>query len=390
MKKEKLKVLLLTEAAGSGVGRHILDLAHGLATGGHEVHLIYSESRLEDRFFQRIKALDGMITTRVIPMQRSINPYADLTALLAIRRYVKEYGPFDIIHGHSSKAGALVRLLKITGAGPAKIVYTPHACVTLSPGLSGKQRFVYNLIERILGSYLTDAIIAVSNHEARHAIELGIPTNLVNTVVNGVGIGKNSLKRREEYRSSLGVAPEDIVIGFSGRLDYQKAPEILIQAYCRLEPGPTNISLVLLGDGPKHGDLEQLVKTSPHAGSIHIAGYHPLASDVLSAFDIFVLPSRYEGLPYVLLEAMAEGLPIVATSVGGNSELVRDKVNGLLVPRDAPDDLSKALDTLIRDSELRQRFSSVSLELVGASYSIEKMLESTVDIYNRLLESRRG
>lgn len=381
--KEKLKVLLMTEAAGSGVGRHILDLAHGLAIAGHDVHLLYSPNRAEDRFQQRIKELEGMITTGEVPMERSVSPRNDLSTLLKIKEYIRNNGPFDIIHGHSSKAGALARLLKVTGMYSSRVIYTPHAFITLSPNLSGKEKLIYRIIERGLGSLFTDAVVAVSNHEAKHAVELGIPLRKVSVIANGVDIDDDESHFRDKYRRSIGANKKDIVIGFSGRLDYQKAPEILIKAFLAVEAG-SNLHLVMIGDGPKRAELEKMVQDHPKGKSVHFLGYHPYAAAVLNAMDVFVLPSRYEGLPYVLLEAMAAGLPIVATSVGGNGELVHDGINGLLVSPDSVDELTEALDVLCSDQSIREFFGKSSLELVEGSYRTQLMIENTIDLYKRL------
>jgi glycosyltransferase involved in cell wall biosynthesis len=383
------KILLMTEAAGSGVGRHILDLAQGLAMCGHDVHLLYSPGRAEDRFLQRISELEGKIKVAQIPMDRSVNPKHDLSSLAKIKEYIKENGPFDFVHGHSSKAGALARLLKISGAHSARIVYTPHAFITLSPNLSGKEKLMYRIIERGLGSLFTDAIVAVSHHEAEHASnDIGIPVRKVNVIANGVDIDDESAKLRESYRKSIGAKEEDVVIGFSGRLDYQKAPEVLLKAFLSIS-ADSRLHLVMLGDGPKREELEEMIKDHPAAANIHLLGYHPFASAVLSALDVFVLPSRYEGLPYVLLEAMAMGLPIVATSVGGNGELVRDGVNGFLVSPDSVDELSNALSMLSSDANIREFFGRSSFEMVKDSYRTQLMIDSTIELYRRLRGSSK-
>jgi len=383
MKNGKLRVLLLIEASGSGAGRHVLDLADGLAQSGHEVHLLYSPLRIEDAFLQRIRELDGAIYSKDIAMRRSISPWHDMRSYTRVVEYTRKFGPFDIVHGHSSKAGALARLIKIFGARSAKIVYTPHAFITLSPGLSGLKRMAYSAIERFLGRRFSDAVIAVSHQEAEHAVELGLPASRVHTIANGVGPAKDVLKHRGEQRQALNIASDDVVIGFSGRLDYQKAPEVLLEAYLALGTG-VDTHLVFLGEGPERQKLEGIAGAHHITGAIHIVGYHAMAQEFLSAFDIFVLPSRYEGLPYTLLEAMATGLPVVATAVGGNCELVREGVNGFLVPPDSAEDLKKALYSLVHDAELRERFGRALLEIIRSTYSKRTMVEQTLELYRSL------
>ena len=163
-----MKVLLVIEAAGGGTGRHVVDLARALSSDGHDVHVVYSPVRAEPAFTQELHESDGL-KIATVAMRRGPHP-ADLTSLLKLRRYVKDNGPFDVIHGHSSKAGALVRLLKLTMIGPATVVYTPHAIRTLDPTQSAISRAVWKLIEKTLGRCLTDALIAVSPDEHAHII----------------------------------------------------------------------------------------------------------------------------------------------------------------------------------------------------------------------------
>ncbi|MBI4734214.1 MAG: glycosyltransferase, partial [Rubrobacteridae bacterium] len=358
----------------------------GLAVNGYDVHLLYSPSRAEDRFIQRINELKNEIKTGQIPMERSVSPRDDLSALFKIKEYIRENGPFDLVHGHSSKAGALVRLLRLVGTHGSRIVYTPHAFITLSPNLSTKEKLIYKTIERGLGSLFTDAVVAVSNHEAQHALALGIPQGKVNVIANGIEPVDDTSKQRAQYRKSLGFDEGEIVIGFSGRLDYQKAPEILIKAFLEID-SDLSTHLVMLGDGPKWQELEELARGHEKESRIHFMGYHPFAAAVLNAMDIFVLPSRYEGLPYVLLEAMVAGLPVIATSVGGNGELVRDGINGLIVEPDSVSDLTNALGILVNDGDLRAFFGRSSLEIVKSSYGMDLMIESTIDLYKNLRKS---
>src|SRR5215203_3318280 len=163
------RVMMIVESAAGGTGRHVLDLAEGMAKRGHEVHVIYSTGRI-DRFFQgRLGALDE-VRNMPVPMRTSIHP-SDFGVIRTVRRYAKTHGPFDVVHGHSSKAGAIARLVAV--GTKARAVYTLHGLIMMDPLLARWKRAFYLAIELAM-SLRTQRIIAVSPEEARAAIKLGL------------------------------------------------------------------------------------------------------------------------------------------------------------------------------------------------------------------------
>src|SRR5215469_10726454 len=204
-----LRVALVTEVADTGLGLLLESLAQGLAARGHQVHLIYSARRADRGAVARLK--QSGITLKPIAMNRKPG-LADLAAVWQLRRYLLAHGPFDIIHGHSSKGGAIARLAGI-GLKGAKL-YTPHAFYTLAPGLKTAERALYGFAERHL-SRLCRRVVVSSRAEADHAATLGIAA------------GKLEPPRRAE----LGVPADAFVMGFVGRLEPQKAPDIALNAF---------------------------------------------------------------------------------------------------------------------------------------------------------------
>lgn len=389
MTQHKRRILFLVEAAGAGVGRHVADLSSGLARKGCEVHVLYSPTRADRAFVERMEeeAKRSGVVVRTVPMKRNINPLADFRALYAVRRYLRRNGPFDIIHGHSSKAGALGRLLRLTRIQRTPVVYTPHALATLSPGLSAVMRRIYGGIECSLGRFLTDAIIAVSKEEARHALDLGIPASKVHYIPNGVDPEEFRVSRvadLQALKERENISPSAAVLGFVGRLDYQKAPEVLLRAFGEMVHA-SKCCLVFVGDGPQRTQLEQEAASSGISERVKFLGFRQDGRDLISMFDILVLPSRYEGLPYVLLEAMAVGLPIVATDVSGNSELVHGGENGFLVPPESSAELAHVLDGLIEMPESeRRRLGEAGRRTVEKYFTLEQMVTNTLHLYSVL------
>jgi glycosyltransferase involved in cell wall biosynthesis len=375
------RVCLVTEAAGAGVGRHFLDLASGLAQRDIEVVAIYSPGRCDASFRQRQQKVSGVRFVE-LPMRRAIHPL-DAADLLQLTRCIHRHGPFDVFHCHSSKAGALGRVAAALLRTPS--VYTPHALVTLDPTLSPLKRRVYAGIERWL-SHRSEAIIAVSPDEAEHAASLGIKRQKVHVVLNG--IESISFPSREVARRQLDLQPNDFCIGFVGRLTAQKAPELLVAALAELKQKNSSAVAVFVGSGPLENLVRAQIEQLDLAQNVRLLG-DTIATNVMPAFDAFCLPSRYEGLPYVLLEALAAGLPIVARRVGGVQACVEHGANGFVVENNSPSDLATAISYLADNPTLRCQFASRSTAKATA-FSADRMVEETVSVYESVVTCKSG
>ncbi|HXJ03146.1 MAG TPA: glycosyltransferase, partial [Micropepsaceae bacterium] len=203
-----LKICFITETLHAGVGQHVVDASLELSRRGHQVHLIYSPTRCEQRFL-------ASLTDRVhcVPLQMPHDiRLGDVSTFASIRKYVRAKGPFDIVHGHSSKGGGYARLLKLFGAG--KTVYSPHAFVTLSPVPGPVKRQAYRTLEWALAR-LTDRIICTSRGELDHACSLDIARERLALIPNGGApmVGPT----RSAMRAKLGFSPDQVVVGFAGR-----------------------------------------------------------------------------------------------------------------------------------------------------------------------------
>jgi glycosyltransferase involved in cell wall biosynthesis len=372
-----LRILQVLEPSGGGSGRHFLDLSRALAERGHQVTAIYSPLRAEQRFVSELKSLP-LQAVHSVPMTRSPGP-SDAKAWMTINRIIRDKGPFDIIHGHSSKAGALTRM-RIPGKHVPR-VYTPHAFRTMDPALGPEGRKVFGGIEALFGKYLTDALICVSRDEYRHARDdLGIPGNILHTIINGVAPPPSGA--RDAVRMRLGVKADAFVFGFVGRLSEQKAPERLIGAFARIAADVPQTELAVIGFGPLEADVRQQIGASGFADRIcltaDIAG-----ADAMQAFDALVMPSRYEAMSYVMLEAAAAGLPLILTDVGGASTVLDNGVNGFMVANS--DDVGELAATMTKgaDAARHARLKSAA-EARRGDYSLDKMVEETERVYESL------
>lgn len=373
------RILCILENAGAGSGRHVLDLSRGLIERGHHVTLLFSRARLEGWFERELATIPHLVAATID--MRSGMGLSDLASLRAVRRYLQEHGPFDIVHGHSSKGGALVRLGAV--AGQAVRVYTPHALYTLGCEPRSLRRRFFALLERVLARRC-EGIICVSAAERRHAIECGLPADKLFVVPNG--LAPLPAVERAVVRSELGLGDEDVAIGFVGRLARQKAVHRLIGAFAAMRSEHDSARLVVVGDGPAGAAAKAQAQRAGVADAVVWTGAVP-GQRMMGAFDIFACCSLYEAFPYVFLEAMARGLPIVSTRVGGVDEVLSPGVNGLLVEQDDPDSLARALLELVRDGERRLAMGRESLRR-AAAFDVDAMVDRTVQVYSHLLARR--
>jgi len=371
-----LRVLMVVESSAGGTGRHVLDLSEALIERGCDVHLIYSTRRADSLFLNRLTQL-SRLRHKLVPMRRSLHPH-DLASAWAVRRYLRRHGPFHVIHGHSSKGGAFARLAAFGTGVPA--VYTLHGLIMMDPDLALWKRILYQTIEIGL-SLRTRRIIAVSPEEHRAALRVGLGRSRVVMVPNGVG--DCGLAPRHEARRALGVADDHIVFGFVGRLVSQKAPLVLLEAFAAAARAEPRARLALIGAGPLEGPMRKLAIQLGIEGYVLWLGECD-ARAIVSAFDVFTLPSRKEGLPYVVLEAMAAGLPVVATATAGVEILVEPGRNGAVVPRDDVPAFAEAMVRLALDPELRARYGRASQKRVS-HFTVEAMAERTLAAYRGML-----
>ena len=221
----------------------------------------------------------------------------------------------------------------------------------MDPGLAWRRRQLYHALEWTL-SKLSDRIIAVSPEEQRFCVRSGLGRSRVVLIPNG--IAPIAFPPRPLTRQGLGLAADCVVAGFVGRLVDQKAPDVLIKALAGVARTAPRCRLIIVGAGPLEGELRALADRQGVADRILWLGECD-GKAILPAFDLLTLPSRKEGLPYVVLEALAAGLPILATASAGVEILVRHGHNGLIVPPDRPDLFAAALADLIADPDRRAR-----------------------------------
>ena len=233
---------------------------------------------------------------------------------------------------------------------------------------------------------LTDRVICVAGRVADFAAQtIGISPDKLVVIHNGIPLEDFQPGDRVVARAGLGIPTSACVVGTVGRLHPVKGTSYLLEAFADLAPGHAEAILLLVGDGPQRTQLEELARCLGVSERVRFLGNRSDVSRLLQAMDVFVLASVWEGMPNAALEAMAVGLPVVATGVGGTPEAVVDGETGLLVPPRDPDGLAQAIARLLRDPELWRTMGQAGRRRVEQHFSVEQMVRQTERLYEELL-----
>ena len=379
-----MKVLhIITRLDRGGSADNTLLSCIGQRRRGHEVVLAAGPGLTEESPLRPRAESEGVELVRIPSLVRAVDPLKDWGALRACRRLIRE-GRFDLVHTHTSKAGILGRLAARL-VGGCRVVHTPHGHVFYGYFGPWKTRlFVW--AERLMARW-TDAIVTLTDREAEEHLALGVgrPSQFV-TIFSGIPLPPAKARGGADpaRRQALGLPPEGMLVGSVGRLDPVKGHGLLIRAFARLRDRHPGARLILIGDGEEREAYQALARELEIAERVRFLGWRGDVDDLLGELDLFVFPSRNEGMGRAAVEAMAAGLAVVATRTGGLTEVVRDGETGLLVPPGDADALSAAMDRLLARPEERRAMGEAGRNLAQA-YSAERMCEKIEGLYQRLL-----
>ncbi|MFN0007911.1 MAG: glycosyltransferase family 4 protein [Planctomycetota bacterium] len=376
-----MRILHVMESTIGGTRRHIVDAAAGLRSRGLDVHLAVSTLRQPDfeRDLQYLEA-SGVGVLR-LPMVREIQPGRDLAHLAALARHLECLRP-DVVHTHSSKAGALGRLASVaTGIGAR--VHTPHTFAFLFDAMfPAWKRELFRDVEMALAGH-TQRTIAVSETEAETIRRSGVvPADRIRVVANGLDpspwVGARPIPRAE-----IGV-PEGVPLAaVIGLLNLAKGQDLAIEA--RVRPGLDRLHLVVAGDGEMRAQLESLAARLGVTGRVRFLGHRSDAPAIVSACDFTLLPSRWEGMPYIVLESMAAGRPVVATPVDGARDVVRPGENGFLASAIGVDPIAAACRQILGLTPAECRaMGERGRGRVLASWTSARMVDGLLAVYGEL------
>lgn len=371
-----LFVITLSEMGGAqkvvyniaaGLDPQEFDLTVACARGGELVEWLEGLNK-------GIKIIETSLLTR------EISPANDLKAFWMLYLLIKKNN-FDIVHCHSSKAGVLGRLAARL-AGVPRIFFTAHGW-----GINNYQhwsgRMFYTWMERLAGAAST-RVVCVSESDRLKARKLRIVADDKLVVIyNGM---PDSEIQEGLLRKELAIKKDDIIIGTVARLALQKDPLFLLEVAGRMinshsGRGEGRLYFVLIGDGPLKAECEKFINEKGLKGRVFLLGTREEATKLVRDFDIFVLFSRWEGLPLTIIEAMLAVRPVTARAVGGVDELVVHGETGLLIDDLDASDAEKALWDLIADPGKRLSMGQSGRQRACGLFNINQMVEKYRELY---------
>lgn len=367
-------------AKGLSPAPSVLQVVLSLNPGGTERLVLDLVRRLGDRSRQAVCCLDvaglwGEELAASGTLVSALDRQPGFHPMLArgIAAAVTQSGA-SVLHCHQYTPfvyGALARL-----ARPGlRIVFTEHGRLSDAPA-SPKRRLVNPWLSRA-----ATHITSVSHDLKRHMVAEGLPSARIEVVHNGIAVGSAPDRAAATaLRRELSLVPDDVVVGSVARLDPVKHLQTLVEAVDLLRSQGQHAVALIVGDGPERGHLEAEVRARSLEGEVHFLGHREDARRWLPAMDIYVNCSISEGISLTILEAMAAGVPVVATSVGGTPEIVDDQV-GRLVPSRNAAALSSAIATLARQPALRAELGVAARTRVIERFTIESMVNRYFELY---------
>ena len=361
-------VYLITRSEYGGAQSHVLELIDGFRAH-HEIALAVGE---DGWLTHEVRKRDVPVT--VIPdLKRPIRPVRDCLAFLQVKKWLARERP-DLLHTHSSKAGLVGRIAARLSGVPS--VYTAHGWA-FTHGVALTRKLV-----AVPGEWLAARtggdIICVSDFDRKLASRYMIAPNAkLHTVWNG--IGNNGIQ------AIPGSHPDPFII-MVARFAAPKDHVTLLRAMAAMNNLRWRVRLV--GDGPLLTDAQALASALGIESRVKFLGARPDVPELLTKSDLFVLASRFEGLPISVIEAMRAGLPVVASSVGGVPELVNSDT-GILVPPEDPTALADALKRLLVSPDLLAEMGAEGRKRYEKDFRANSMIEKTIDVYRLCIQRRR-
>lgn len=389
----KKVLFVITKSNWGGAQRYVYDLAVSMpkdnfgiavALGGH--------GTLADKLKE-----SGVRVIGIPHLERDISFIKELLSTLYLWKIFSTEKP-DVIHLNSSKIGGLGALVAyllvlwdkwdVKGsdrkAWKPKVIFTVHGWA-----FNERRNFIYQGIIYFLQwftAFLADNIIILSRHDYRQAIEMPLIDN-DKFILLPLGIKIPDFLPQEAARESLKLdKKQKNIIGTIAEFTKNKGLIYLIDSVEKIKKDENKkpaFQVVIIGGGEDFEKIKLEIENRKLNDEIILTGFVMDAAKYLKAFDIFILPSLKEGLPYVILEAMNAGLPIIASSVGGLTDLIENEGNGILIPPKRADEIAETITDLLHHPAKCKKYGARSLELATQKFSFDKMLLGTIDIYNK-------
>jgi glycosyltransferase involved in cell wall biosynthesis len=391
---EKINILQITQSLGGGVQKYVIQLCEHLdpnrfrITGCCSIRPEGDNREEGDIPFSEAFRQIG-VPYFVVPMQRSINPLKDFLSFLLLYKSIKQKN-FDIVHAHSSKAGVLARIAARM-AGVPVVIYSPHAFSFDGPRHILK-KIPYILFEKI-AAFFCDSIITDSPTEKELALKFKIAREeKISVIPTSIKLKEYNPEineqERKKYLKILGIPKEHKIVTMIGRLSPQKDPITFILSSQRLKKKYQKVTFLLVGDGPLREECCRLLQEVELNGQMKVLGWRRDYKELLKISDILVSYSLWEGLPFILLEAMAFSKPVVATRSTGIVDVINDGENGFLVPPRSPEILSDKIKWVLDRPEVAAKVGKAAKKIVEERFNLGKTIPRIEELYIQLYKNK--
>lgn len=381
-KFKKIKLLLLTTTTVGGPGQIVLDLSRYLDRDKFDVSVAFGPGYPLDNMFQK----EG-IKTYHIKMSRGIDPLTNTKGLIQLYRLIKKEG-FDIVHTHCSIASFVGRIAAKMANCPIIILHDQgFAFSRYSNNIL--QKYFYLLIERLLEP-VTDYYITASNALEQIGIKHKIMRHgKISVIYNGIDPSRfEEQVNKRTVRKELGLDVTVPVFGLIGRLEIQKKVDMFLKAVSMIIDSGSKAQFLIVGDGPLRKELEELARMLNIADRVFFAGWRTDISRILGAIDIFCLTSLWEGMPLVVIEAMAMGKPVVSTEVRGIKEVVEDGKTGILVPLNDIEAFGRACIDILNNHHLATTMGEAGRIRFKQMFTVDRMINKCQSLYMELYNKK--
>lgn len=393
-----LRVLrLIARLNVGGPARHTIILDQGLRLRGLETLLVHGSLGSNEGSLEGLAQAAGVHTLQVPELGRRISAWDDVRAFARIAVLIWRWRP-DIVHTHTAKAGTLGRLAALIynllsrRSRRCAVIHTFHGHVFAGYfGPAGNA--VVRSIERALAR-ATDRVVVISPLQFDDITRRFAIAPAAKVTVVPLGLELSHLLGRSlgwrGMRETLGFGPDEFVVGFTGRLVPIKDLSTLVRGVAQARVRVPGIGLIIAGDGDERLALEQLVTDLGLASRTRFVGWQHELPELYAAMDLFVLTSRNEGTPVSLIEAMAAGVAVVATQVGGVPDVVDHGTTGILVPSGDPVAVGEAIAQTAADPLRAATMAARARENAATRFDAPRLVEAIAALYRDVIAERRG
>lgn len=382
-KSAKIRILHVSATSTGGVGLNLLLLAKYLDRERFEL----SFAMPQDSHFYDAIAREG-VTVHPLPISRNPFRSANLRAGWKLYKIIRG-GHYDLVHTHTSVGGFVGRVVAKL-AGCRHILWSIHGWSFNYPGRGEIKKVIFKSIERMLDP-ITDRYVAVCDNMRQVGLTAAITTpSKISVIYHGLDLAAYPLPDTDNVaiaaKKEHGLDSDTVTIGTIGRFEPQKAMDDFLRAAALVSQTHSGARFVLVGDGPQKEYLQTLAAELGLQECVIFLPWTQNVKEVLLWLDVICLSSHWEAMPFMLIEAMAMGKPVVSTTVGGIPEVVEEGQNGKLV---APGDcrgLAEAIGALVADGGLRRDMAARNRAKIGQQFTIAKMMDSYKSIYEVIVQ----